>query len=74
MRFEQPSVEEDLQADVLTSMPTLITILDVDLIAGSATVPEKKSYQPTKVIWFPTGTNTASFTLDLIILNSRSNP
>lgn len=74
MGFKQPSFEEYPQTDVLTGVPTLITIVDVDLMVESATSSEKENHQPTKVMWFPTGTNTASFTFDLIILKNRSNP
>ena len=74
MGFKQPSLKEYPQTNVLTGMPSLVTIMDVDLVVESATSTEEENYEPTNVMWFPTGTNTASFTLDLIILNNRSNP
>lgn len=75
MGFKQPSTEEHPEADVLTGMPTQITVLNVDLGLKSAVSQELGGQTTqTKVIWFPTGTKTASFTLDLNILNAKSNP
>ena len=36
MGFKQPSAEKNPQANVLTGMPTTVTILDIDLISESA--------------------------------------
>ena len=46
MGFKQPSVEEHPQADVLTGVPTLVTIVDVDLTTGSVVSQAEENKKP----------------------------